>query len=174
MRARAVSVRPLSDLRGFLTLLQKPLAVRLWRLLGSVRLEGPADLLVLGATLGHKWEETVLIQRSKEGLSSPVLMWMGGWTSLVQSVRPRQGRPSGSRQTVSPNIEGVHTRWAVQPSSLSMHAGCLPSTPRPPKSCTGYKARTDSHLLRTAGPSCPVLSRPQQQASSSFPYFRVI
>lgn len=177
---------PLSGPAGFLRLFCRR-SPQQWGWGGSWAvsdLEGLGDQLVLGATLGHKLRRhcTDPDEQGRPFLSS--LDVNGSPTSLVRPVRTKTRPPSGSSQTVSPHIEGLSiVRWAVQPFPwntctsvhVSMHAGCLlVHCPPPPSHGPGYKARTDSRLLRTAGPSCPVLSRPQQQASSYFPYFRVI
>lgn len=138
-------------------------------------LEGLRDRLVLGATLGHKMRRncTDPDEQGRPFLSS---LDVNGWVNQPGPVCEDQDKAA---LWVQPDCEPQHRRGpysAGQCSPFPVDAcwllSCAP--PAPLSHVPGYKARTDSHLLRPAGPSCPVLSKPQQQASSYFPYFRVI
>lgn len=117
---------------GFLrsVLPQKPLAVRLWRLLGSVRL-GRAARHSPGATLGHKMRRNCTDPEEQGRPSSPVWCeWVGepAWSSLWDQDKVSLW----VQPDCEPHRGGAYSRWAVQPLPCRCMLAAFLCTPRPP------------------------------------------
>lgn len=95
---------------------------------------------------------------------SPVLMWMGGWTSLVQSVRTKTRPPLGPARLWAPTSRGCILRWAVQPFPCRCMLAAFLCTP--PRSHVPVEQSQDRFSpLKNCRPQLPCAFWPQQQAS---------